>query len=618
MPKTFLPFPSVENGTGFSIQTQLYDFLDESQNTVGDYGRVNDIFWSPITGNIASMGGYKIIGYKRGIAGTVSTQQDYYFLAGRSYYDDNQTAYVARYLQAWQVINFTPAITSTVIANTHPTIYIFGQEYQIDNFWPGNSSLGPEVTLSRNSTIQSIRSLTITIGEKFELDNGKQIRLQKTTPHSSNGVPYATFEILENNLTLDSTSVNVSQGFYEKNDVRIAVKDINENNSIIDVDASAKTRLKLADLEPITITQDANKSQILFTQRKKAGEVIDAPGNLRLILVSISPYSDYNSPFASFEITQNGARLDFFSMSKSSQTYSKYGLQLTVHDVFVGGGDSSYVDFTVGDGSKSVNQANYDNGWSVRVRAEDFPENLSFMPALKSIELRQAPSDFVSEGGSINMISWPVFARLTFNGRTQVPFDTFNLEALGQRRFFINGSPVEFDAVLLTVGDKFLDVGNGANASQVLIDASENGAFYYAADENQSIYGNSSILKVQTDFVKYTGDFDSNVSRNPLIYHSNDGTLQVEELYGFANHSYYNGHFAIGLPKLESNDTPEVRYYFDTPGIDKVRQLNSGAQVKEGWVSPLGSVLSSDRPGQISINHARTQAYAVYYFTVTP
>lgn len=77
----------------------------------------------------------------------------------------------------------------------------------------------------------------------------------------------------------------------------------------------------------------------------KVGDAIQIGGKT-VRLTSISPIATSNAqfPFAYFDVlSANGTKLDYFSMSSESQGYSRNGISLNVTSVFVGGGDSSFV-----------------------------------------------------------------------------------------------------------------------------------------------------------------------------------------------------------------------------------------------------------------------------------
>ncbi len=98
----------------------------------------------------------------------------------------------------------------------------------------------------------------------------------------------------------------------------------------------------------------------------KAGQAISF-GDKVLVLSSISPIgSGFTYPSAYFELWQNGARIDYFAMDKSTFPYNKNGIIIKVRDVLIGSGSSSYATFLLhpSSSSRQMSVGDDDKAWA--------------------------------------------------------------------------------------------------------------------------------------------------------------------------------------------------------------------------------------------------------------
>ncbi len=343
-------------GPTVTIQTQLYDFLDNSAK-IAETSRTDDAAGG-LVGNGITSGGYYFsptlfpdLVYRGPVAnlGTYSvTQTDGYYATARSYYDFTDDMYLADRARLAYTINFSEPIP-----------------YHIDIFngtVEGRPWNDDKITANRNVSIQFLGdTYVITDFENGTAEERPSISLGKTA-------------VFRQMLVGESIVVN---GF-------------------------------------------------------------------NLTLVGISPI---NGPYAYFNLTENGAQVDYFNMSAGAPDYVRLGFILRVRDVFVGGGNTSYAEvvaysskITLRDGQpllfvgdNATTQLNRDAGWIANLSFGQYAIGSHAVTSLKRIMLGGPVSSRLPNGGQFNLIASPVSKSLVFEGITPVDRDRLEVTAIGRR-----------------------------------------------------------------------------------------------------------------------------------------------------------------------------------------
>jgi|GEM_PF-6932943 len=226
-----------------SIKTQLYDFLDVSQVTATTT-RVNSA--STLIGDGVNTGGYYIsatnnpdISWKGKIDNVGSytvTEEEGYYITGKSYYDTSQKKYVADTANVAYAVNFTdsipyhvdlvngtitgrPSNDAYLAANRNVKLRFLGQDYIItafENTTTNSISLGSQAV-----------ALQMKVGQSVKLGD-KEIRMVQISPigTTSSVLPPAYFEIWQNGTKIDYFSMNKDTANYNKNGVILDVRDV--------------------------------------------------------------------------------------------------------------------------------------------------------------------------------------------------------------------------------------------------------------------------------------------------------------------------------------------------------------------------------------------------------
>lgn len=271
----------------------------------------------------------------------------------------------------------------------------------------------------------------------------------------------------------------------------------------------------ITDFENSTTNTIALGSQAVALQMK-VGQTVKL-GDMEIKLVQISPIGTTSAvlPPAYFEVYRNGTKLDYFSMNKDTANYNKNGIILDAREVFVGGGDTSYVDviayasaITLTDGSKisfegddATTKLNDDANWVASLRFETKIVGSTAVKALQQIKLSRATSsNKLNDGGMFNLIEKPVARQLKFVGVEPVETDLLKVQAGGTNRYSI--TPNSTASASQVAGGASVDVNvtwlkssysgafqlNGNNVDSLLIDEFNGDIFY--KDPNSANYTN--------------------------------------------------------------------------------------------------------------------------------
>lgn len=235
-----------QTGTA-TIKTQLYDFLDVDQVTATT-NRDNDA--GTMIGDGVTTGAYLIsatnnpdIAFKGKVdnLGSYSvTEEEAYYITGKSYYDTSQKKYVGDAANAVYTINFTdsipyhvdvvngsvsgrPSNDPYIVENRNVRVRFLGQDYVITDL-ENQTSTAANQTMSLGSSAVAIQ---MKVGQTIKLGD-KEIKLIQISPigTTSSVLPPAYFEVWQNGTKLDYFSMNKDSSNYNKNGVILDVRDV--------------------------------------------------------------------------------------------------------------------------------------------------------------------------------------------------------------------------------------------------------------------------------------------------------------------------------------------------------------------------------------------------------
>ena len=215
------PAGSVGQSGTATIDTQLYDFLDNSIKTAGT-DRTDSS--SPLIGDGITTGGFYVsntnfpdVVFKGAISNLGSysvNQEDGYYVTGQSYYDFTEDAYVADRMKMAYIVNFTDAIPyhidivngstagrssndDKITENRNIKIKFLGRDFVLTDFENGTATAVPTISLGESAVFKQMKA-----GESIKLGD-KEIRLVSISPIATGAgqQPYASFDFLDTDGT---------------------------------------------------------------------------------------------------------------------------------------------------------------------------------------------------------------------------------------------------------------------------------------------------------------------------------------------------------------------------------------------------------------------------------